>query len=214
MTRDVDLLVLGELNPDVLVSAGEVDVRFGQVEQLVDNATIALGSSGAITAAAAAAQGLRVAVCAVVGDDPIGAWTTELLAGYGVDVGCVVRRAGHQTGLSVVMTRPDGDRAILTYSGTMSELSRTDVPADLVRAARHVHASSFFLQRGLQADLPALFEEARIAGATTSLDTGWAPHGEWANADRLPAAERGGVLAAGRGPRRQVRPQRSPGPPR
>ena len=204
MTMDLDLLVLGELNPDVLVSAGEVDVRFGQVEQLVDNATITLGSSGAITAAAAAAQGLRVAVCAVVGDDPIGAWTTELLAGYGVDVGCVVRRAGHQTGLSVVMTRPDGDRAILTYSGTMSELSRTDVPADLVRAAGHVHASSFFLQRGLQADLPALFEEARIAGATTSLDTGWAPHGEWANVGPvlsqtgylLPNAEECSQLAA------------------
>src|SRR5258707_12384589 len=78
------------------------------------------------------------------------------------------------------MTRPDGDRAILTYSGTMSELSRSDVPADLVRAARHVHASSFFLHRGLQADLPALFEEARVAGATTSLATGWAPHAEWA----------------------------------
>src|SRR5258707_8705976 len=102
------------------------------------------------------------------------------------------------------MTRPDGDRAILTYSGTMSELSRTDVPADLVRAAGHVHASSFFLQRGLQADLPALFEEARIAGATTSLDTGWAPHGEWANAGPvlsqtdylLPNAEECAQLAA------------------
>ena len=204
MTMDLDLLVLGELNPDVLVSAGEVDVRFGQVEQLVDNATITLGSSGAITAAAVAAQGLRVAVCAVVGDDPIGAWTTGLLAGYGVDVACVVRRAGLQTGLSVVMTRPDGDRAILTYSGTMSELSRSDVPADLVRAARHVHASSFFLQRGLQADLPALFEEARIAGATTSLDPGWAPHGEWADAGPvlsqtdylLPNAAECGQLAA------------------
>jgi ribokinase len=182
VTVDLDLLVLGELNPDVLVSAGDVDIRFGQVEQLVDRATITLGSSGAITAAAAAAQGLHVAVCAVVGDDPVGAWTTELLADHGVDVSGVVRRAGQQTGLSVVMTRPDGDRAILTYGGTMSEMSRADVPADRLRAARHVHASSFFLQRGLQADLPGLFEVARIAGASTSLDPGWAPRGEWAEA--------------------------------
>jgi ribokinase len=182
VTTDLDLLVLGELNPDVLVSAGDLDIRFGQVEQLVDRATITLGSSGAITAAAAAAQGLHVAVCAVVGDDPVGAWTTELLTGYGVNVAGVVRRAGLQTGLSVVMTRPDGDRAILTYSGTMSELSRADVPTDWLRAARHVHVSSFFLQRGLQADLPALFEAARVAGATTSLDPGWAPRGEWAAA--------------------------------
>jgi ribokinase len=180
VTEELDLLVLAELNPDVLVSADDAEVRFGQVEQLVDRAAITLGSSGAITASAAAAQGLRVAVCAVVGDDPVGTWTTELLAAQNVDVAAVARRAGRQTGLSVVISRSDGDRAILTYSGTMAELSAADVPADLVRAARHVHASSFFLQRGLQNDLPTLLSQARTAGATTSLDPGWAPLDEWA----------------------------------
>ncbi len=182
MAADLDLLVLAELNPDVLVAAGDIEVRFGQVEQLVDKAAITLGSSGAITAAAAAAQGLRVAVCAVVGDDHVGSWTTDLLAAQGVDVTCVVRHASTPTGISVVITRPDGDRAILTFGGTMTELSAADVPHDRLRAARHVHASSFFLQRGLQADLPGLFGAARAAGATTSLDTGWAPNGEWASA--------------------------------
>ncbi len=182
MAADLDLLVLAELNPDVLVAAGDIEVRFGQVEQLVDKAAITLGSSGAITAAAAAAQGLRVAVCAVVGDDHVGSWTTDLLAAQGVDVSCVVRHASTPTGISVVITRPDGDRAILTFGGTMTELSAADIPHDRLRAARHVHASSFFLQRGLQADLPGLFGAARAAGATTSLDTGWAPDGEWASA--------------------------------
>lgn len=177
----VDLLVLAELNPDVLVSSGDVQVRFGQVEQLVEDATITLGSSGAITACAAAAQGLDVAVCAVVGDDPIGEWTIELLRGHGVDVSGVVRRAGFKTGLSVVLTRADGDRAILTYGGAMTELSAADVRQDRLREARHVHASSYFLQRGLQEDLPRLFAAARAAGATTSLDTGWAPRGEWSS---------------------------------
>ncbi|HEX9031349.1 MAG TPA: carbohydrate kinase family protein [Streptosporangiaceae bacterium] len=177
----MDLLVLAELNPDVLVSSGDVEVRFGQVEQLVDNATITLGSSGAITACAAAAQGLDVAVCAVVGDDPIGEWTTDLLRGHGVDVSGVIRRPGLRTGLSVVLTRADGDRAILTYGGAMTELSAADVPQARLRDARHVHASSYFLQRGLQAGLPELFAAARAAGATTSLDTGWAPRGEWSS---------------------------------
>jgi sugar/nucleoside kinase (ribokinase family) len=182
VAADLDLLVIAELNPDVLVDAGDVDVRFGQVEQLVKNATITLGSSGAITAAAAAAQGLRVAICAVVGDDQVGAWVTDMIAGIGVDIECIVRRTGRPTGMSVVITRPDGDRAILTFSGTMTEMSAADVPHDRLRAANHVHASSFFLQQGLQADLPALFGTARAAGASTSLDTGWAPKGEWANA--------------------------------
>jgi sugar/nucleoside kinase (ribokinase family) len=182
VAADLDLLVIAELNPDVLVAAGDVNVRFGQIEQLVENATITLGSSGAITAVAAAAQGLRVAICAVVGDDQVGAWTTDMVATLGVDVTCVLRRAGRPTGMSVVITRPDGDRAILTFSGTMTEMSAADVPHDRLRAADHVHASSFFLQQGLQKDLPALFGAARAAGATTSLDTGWAPKGEWVSA--------------------------------
>jgi ribokinase len=182
VTAYADLLVLAELNPDVLVSTGDVDLRFGQVEQLVDRATITLGSSGAITACAAAAQGLRVAVSAVIGDDPIGQWTVEQLRGHGVDVGGVIRRHGRSTGMSVVLTRPDGDRAILTYSGTMPDLTAADVNGDQFRGARHVHVSSFFLQRGLQAGLAGLLAAAREAGATTSLDTGWAPAGDWASA--------------------------------
>ena len=65
MTRDLDLLVLAELNPDVVVAA-DAPLAFGQVEQLVERAAITLGSSGAITACAAAALGLRVAICGVV----------------------------------------------------------------------------------------------------------------------------------------------------
>jgi len=212
---DLDLLVLAELNPDVLVAAGDVDVRFGQVEQLVESATITLGSSGAITAAAAAAQGLRVAVCAVTGDDRVGAWTTDLLADLGVDVSCVVRRNGRPTGMSVVITRPDGDRAILTFAGTMTELSAADVPRDRLRSARHVHASSFFLQEGLRADLPLLFGAARAAGATTTLDTGWAPRGDWAAVTPvlgsvdylLPNAAECAEIAAAAGWRQDGRPR-------
>ncbi len=182
MAAEVDLLVLAELNPDVLVSSGDADMRFGQVEQLIDRASITLGSSGAITACAAAAQGLRVAVCAVIGDDPIGEWTAEQLRGHGVDIAGVIRRPGRQTGMSVVLTRSDGDRAILTYAGTMPELTSADIAPDRLRSARHVHVSSFFLQGGLQAGLAGLFGAARQAGATTSLDTGWAPADEWASA--------------------------------
>jgi len=182
VAAEVDLLVLAELNPDVLVSSGDADMRFGQVEQLIDRASITLGSSGAITACAAAAQGLRVAVCAVIGDDPIGEWTAEQLRGHGVDIAGVIRRPGRQTGMSVVLTRSDGDRAILTYSGTMPDLTAADVTPGRLRSARHVHVSSFFLQRGLQAGLAGLLGAARQAGATTSLDTGWAPAGEWASA--------------------------------
>lgn len=184
-----DLLVLGELNPDVVVSsAGEV--AFGQVEQLVDRAGITLGSSGAITAAAAAAQGLEVAFCGVVGADPLGALTIDLLGSSGVDVSGVVRRADEPTGLTVVLSRPDGDRALLTFLGTMRELTAADVPAARLAGARHVHVSSVFLQRGLQPGLRGLLHLARSGGATTSVDPGWDPDERWTVArEVLPALD-------------------------
>jgi sugar/nucleoside kinase (ribokinase family) len=173
-----DLLVLAELNPDVVV-AWDGEVRFGQVEQLVDRATITLGSSGAITASAAAAQGLRVGLCGVIGDDAVGAMTVELLDAQGVDVSGVVRRAGRTTGMSIVLTRSDGDRAVLTYPGTMSELRAADLDDASLAAARHVHVSSFFLQTGLQPDLATILATARDNGASTSIDPNWDPHEQW-----------------------------------
>ena len=173
-----DLLVLGELNPDVVVSCAG-DVAFGQVEQLVDRAGIALGSSGAITAASAAAQGLAVAFCGVVGTDVLGDLTVDLLAAHGVDVSGVVRRADLPTGVTTVLTRPDGDRALLTFLGTMAELRARDVDRHQLAGARHVHVSSVFLQRGLQPDLRSLLHDARSGGATTSLDPGWDPDDRW-----------------------------------
>jgi ribokinase len=173
-----DLLVLGELNPDVVVSCAR-EPAFGQVEQLVDRAGIALGSSGAITAAAAATQGVSVSFCGVVGNDALGDLTLDLLAAHGVDASGVLRRDDLATGLTTVLTRPDGDRALLTFLGTMAALRAEDVSAQQLAGARHVHVSSVFLQRGLQAGLRSLLRQAREAGATTSLDPGWDPDENW-----------------------------------
>ena len=127
MARANDVVVLAELNPDVVVTCSEPP-RFGQAEQLVDRADITLGSVGAITAAALAAQGVRVGLCAVVGDDRLGELATELVADLGVDVSAVIRRATHAPpAMTVVLSRPDGDRALLTFAGTMAELTADDV---------------------------------------------------------------------------------------
>lgn len=173
------VLVLAELNPDVVVRVGAGPVRFGQVEQLVDAAALTLGSSGAITAAALAAQGIAVDLAAVVGDDPAGDAAVAALAAHGVGTGPVVRRPGRRTGMTVVLHRPDGDRALLTFPGTMADLRCDLVDEHRLRSARHLHVSSIFLQRGLQPDLPDLFARSRANGVTTSLDPGWDPEERW-----------------------------------
>jgi ribokinase len=167
---ELDLLVVGDVNADLVLRGGDIVPAFGQREQLVESASLVLGGSGAIMAAGAARLGLRVAMAGCVGDDVLGRAMLEALAG--VDVSAV-RRVAEPTGISVGLARP-GDRAVLTAPGALASFSADDVPSELLAAARWVHVASPFLQPAL--DVAAVAE--RAAG-TTSLDPGWDPHERW-----------------------------------
>ena len=69
--RDYDVVVVGELNAD-LILRGDVTPAFGQVEKIIDDAALTIGSSSAIFACGAARLGLRVAFIGKVGDDEFG----------------------------------------------------------------------------------------------------------------------------------------------
>ena len=165
-----DLLVVGDVNADLVLRGGDLVPAFGQREQLVDEASLVLGGSGAILAAGAARLGLRVAMAGCVGDDALGRAMLEALAG--VDVSAV-RVVSEPTGVSVGLARP-GDRAVLTALGALAQFRAEDVPDALLASARWVHVASPFLQPAL--DVAAIAE--RAAG-TTSLDPGWDPHERW-----------------------------------
>jgi len=183
----VDLVVLGDCNPDVLVLGEDVTPAFGQQEQLVPGISLVIGGSAAITAVAAARLGLSVALVAAVGADPAGEFMLGQLAGAGVDVAAVAVRGGLPTGMTVALSR-GGDRAILTALGAVASLTAADVPGALLARARHVHASSYFLlEDSLGPGLAGLLAAARAAGATTSLDTNWDPSGRWGD-EHLAAA--------------------------
>ncbi len=173
-----DLLVIGDCNPDIVLSGRELDVRFGQAERIVDDAELLVGGSGAIAACGAARLGLRTAFAGVVGDDAFGRFMVDSLAERGVDTRGVVIDPDRPTGLSVILSRGE-DRAILTSLGTIADLRGAAVDIGLVASARHVHVSSYFLQNGLRPDLPELFEAAHREGATTSVDPNWDPAEEW-----------------------------------
>jgi len=175
---DFDIVVVGDCNADLLISGGDVTPVFGQQERLVDEANLTIGGSGGIFAAGAARLGLRVAMAGVLGDDIFGRFMRESLAARGVDLSAVRTHERLPTGLSVHLLRQD-DRAIITSPGTIPALRPEDVDLDLLRSARHVHVSAYFLQAGLWAGLPALLREARAAGATVSLDPNWDPSGTW-----------------------------------
>ncbi|MDJ1133385.1 carbohydrate kinase family protein [Streptomyces iconiensis] len=182
MSHSLDLLVIGDANPDVVVGPLDAPLAFGQREQLVGSGALTLGGSAAIMACGAARLGLRVALAGRVGDDDAGRYVREALAERGVDTSAVHVDPGLPTPLTVVVTGgpgTGGDRAILTSPGTLAATTADDVPPRLLAAARHVHAASYFLMPRLAGALPALLRTARGHGATTSLDTNDDPEGRW-----------------------------------
>lgn len=181
--RPYDLLVVGELNADILLT-GDVTPEFGQVEKLIDDFSILVGSSAGIFAAGAARLGLRVLFSSVVGDDLLGHWLVESLAATGVDVANVRVDPAVKTGATVLLSRGQ-DRAMLTYLGAMAAVGPEDVRDEWFARARHLHVASPFLLHRLRPIMPDMMRRARAAGATTSLDTNWDPEGRWAVGDLL-----------------------------
>ena len=175
---DIDILVIGEINPDVVVSDPDPVPVFGEHERLVDAIGMTVGSSSAIFACGAARLGLRVAFVGVVGDDPFGRFMLEAMAARGIDVSACTLDATRPTGATVVLTS-GRDRAILTAMGTIGALNVDAVPEAMLARARHVHSSCFFLQDASRERLPGFMAAARARGITTSFDTNWDPTDRW-----------------------------------
>ncbi len=176
--RDVDVLVVGEINPDIVVSDPDPVPVFGDVERLVGSIRMTVGSSSAIVACGAARLALRVAFCGIVGDDELGRFMLEAMAARGIDVSACVVDTDLSTGASVILAG-GADRAILTAMGTIGAFDVDAVPASLLARAQHLHAGAFYLQDTSRERLPAFFAAARARGLTTSFDTNWDPADEW-----------------------------------
>ncbi|WP_308798842.1 carbohydrate kinase family protein [Agromyces silvae] len=172
------LLVVGELCVDLIIETGD-EIRFGQHEQIVPATTLTMGSSSAITACGAAALGVPTALVSVRGDDTFGAFLDAELARRGVATDLIRVEPSLPTGASTHLTRPGGDRAILTSMGSIGTVTATDVPAEAIREAGHLHLGSYFLQHALQPDASRVFADARAQGLTTSLDGNFDPAETW-----------------------------------
>lgn len=176
--KKFDVLVAGEINPDLILSDPNLNPKFGQNESIVEDVSLAIGSSSAIYACGVAKLGLRVAVVGVVGNDEFGKFMLESLEENHVDVSNVIYDKDIKTGLSVILNRLE-DRAILTYLGTIDKLREEDVSDALLNKCRHLHVASYFLQHTLRPGLPRLFSRAKGLGLTISLDTNWDPEERW-----------------------------------
>jgi sugar/nucleoside kinase (ribokinase family) len=178
LETDIEVSVAGELNLD-LILYGLPEELEPEREHLADRLALTLGSSSAIFAHNLSILGTRVGFITRIGDDPLGRISLERLSWGGVDVSRVRTTSGSTaTGLTVILAHRRF-RHILTYPGTMFEMSFEDLDLDYLASARHFHMSSFFLHRALQARIPELFRTLRSKGLTTSLDTNDDPEDSW-----------------------------------
>lgn len=177
MALEFDLLVVGEVNPDLILT-GDVTPAFGQVEQMVADAVLTIGSSACIFACGAARLGLKTAFLGKVGDDEFGRFMRARLAERGVDIGGIRVDPALKTGLSVILSRGD-DRAILTYGGAITALCYEDLALEMLPRARHLHLGSFYMHDHLRPHVARLFASAHADGLTTSLDCNYDPRRQW-----------------------------------
>ncbi|MFZ0034460.1 MAG: carbohydrate kinase family protein [Sedimentisphaerales bacterium] len=178
-----DILVAGEINPDLILT-GEVVPAFNQVEKLLDSASLTIGSSSVIFACGIARLGLKVAFIGRCGDDIFGRFMLEEMEKRHIDISHIIIDMNGHTGLSIILTKK-ADRAILTFPGLINALSASDVTDTLLKQSKHIHVASYFLQTSLQPDLPYLFRHAHALGLTTSLDTNYDPSERWTGFDEL-----------------------------
>ena len=174
----IDILVVGEINPDIVVSDPDPVPVFNEVERVVESVHMTVGSSSAIFACGAARLDLRVAFFGVVGEDAFGRFMLDAMRSRGIDVSACVVDPTLRTGSTVILTS-GRDRAILTEMGAIGAMDVAAIPVSLVERARHVHSGCFFLQETSRARLPGFFAAARARGITTSFDTNWDPTGGW-----------------------------------
>ncbi len=175
--KTFDITIAGELNLDLILYGLPAEMQTER-ELLASDFRATLGSSSGIVAHNAANLGARVAFTTLIGTDDFGRLAIDRLRAAGVDTSHTSRHDTVATGVTILL--PHGDqRHILTFPGTIAELTIAELDFDFLAQARHFHLSSLYLQRGLHAGLPDLLRRLKQAGLTISLDTNDDPENRW-----------------------------------
>lgn len=180
--REYDCIVAGEANAD-LILRGVPPLEWNK-EKTFAGFDLILGGSSSITAFNLASLGPRVAFVGVIGRDPLGDFVEARLAAASIDLSHLKRSNRERTGITIWHTNSKGQRAGLTYPGTIPLLQASDVKTDLLARARHLHVGHYFLLEQFHKQAGRLFRTAKEMGLTTSVDCNYDPREKWDSALR------------------------------
>jgi 2-dehydro-3-deoxygluconokinase len=156
-----------------VVSIGEPMVEFNQIRPGEPRYLQGFGGDSSNMVIAAARIGARTAYVTRVGDDEFGRMFLDLWKGEGVDTGGVaVDREAHTAAYFVKHAAQGHTFSYLRAGSAASRMRPDDLPTDLIRAARYVHASgvSMAISASAADTVLAAFEAARAGGAQISFD--------------------------------------------
>ena len=183
MKKKYDILTPLDICVDLILT-GNVQPEFGQKEKIVDDYIIEMGGSNCIFACQAAKLGMRVAGIGVSGDDLFGELVRKSLNNAGVDTSHVITDSSYKTAIGIALCE-NGDRAILTYLGTIAATGLESTLSNVLPETRHLHIGSFYLMDGLRPYWLDIVKSAKDMGVTVSLDTNWDPSGTWQGLNEL-----------------------------
>jgi sugar/nucleoside kinase (ribokinase family) len=172
----LDCIVAGDVNVDLLID-GVLDLEVGK-EKLANRMDLTIGGSSGITAFNLARLGTKVGYVGVLGRDGFGDFIEKRFTGAGINLDRLRRHPTEKTGITVWHSKA-GDRAAVTYLGTIAMLEARDITEDYLKRARHLHIGHYFLLTALHKDAAQLFRKARELGLTTSLDCNYDPVERW-----------------------------------
>jgi sugar/nucleoside kinase (ribokinase family) len=164
-----------------------LDILVRPVEQFnwgtttwVDSIEQNLGGNGANTAYTLGKLGVPVRLLGMVGQDPFGEQALSILESGGVDLS-FVGRSKAATATSLCPVNSAGNRLFMHRVGSSAEVFPEPVeftPA-MLAGMSHFHLANVFALPQMRRRAPESLRNAREAGLTTSLDTGWDAQGRW-----------------------------------
>ena len=177
MRKGYDVITLFDICADLIMDLGVTIPEFGQKERLVNGYSLEMGGSGCIFASGIAKLGLKVSGAGYAGNDALGEIVVSTLKEAGVDTSHI-RRGDAKTAITLCMSKPSGDRSLLTYLGQMDSVHSEWID-ELLGRTKHFHICGYYLLKSLQPVYPALLKKAKKQGVSISLDTNWDPEEKW-----------------------------------
>jgi sugar/nucleoside kinase (ribokinase family) len=137
----------------------------------VEDFALAVSGAAGTAVIAAARMGLSCLAVGGVGEDLMGDWVLQRVAGFGVDVSGLQRIPGGRTSSSIVTTRADGSRPALHLRGATRDFTVDAALMEKVTDATVVHLGGVGLMDAMDgAPNAALMRRAKAKGAITTVD--------------------------------------------